>query len=263
MNQEYFDRVLPIYRTPSQSLWRAYELAKVIELRDRLGFERPILEVGCGDGGFTALVLDHVDDGVDINPRSLERCRAEQGDRYERLHRMDARKMDFPEGTYGTVFSNCVLEHIPGLPEVLASSYRALKKGGKMVATVPLREMNDHLAVRSERYAEMRRRQLVHVNLLTSEEWDAAFRTAGFSRVEQYPYFHARQCRIWDRLDVPLALGVGRYRLGTAMFYAGRALLPDAAGRALRGATSRLMSGAFDNRDPGAPCAAAIVAYKE
>ena len=130
---------------------------------------------------------------------------------------MDARKMSFGDASYRTVFANCVLEHIPDLPGVLADCCRVLQFGGAFVATVPLLRMNDHLMVRFRWYARWRQSNLVHLNLLTEQGWKDLFHAAGFSSVECSPYLSGRNCRLWDRIDAFVDLGLGRYRLGAAV----------------------------------------------
>jgi len=126
---------LDIYGVPSQSLWRACELSILRELKDKYVFERPILEIGCGNGAFSALLFDSIDDGIDMNPRAIENCR--QYGLYQRLHWMDARQLSFPSSTYKTVFANCVIEHIQDLPHVFSDSRRVLAPEGWLVDTVP------------------------------------------------------------------------------------------------------------------------------
>lgn len=205
-----------IYNLPSQSMWRAFELKILRELRKDVDLESPTLEIGCGDGAFGALIFDSIDDGIDINPRSLERCRQKQHV-YKRIHCMDARAIQFPEDSYRTIFANCVIEHIPDLGKVLEDSYRTLMPGGKFVATVPLREMNNYLLLRTNWYTEMRCRQLQHVNLLTENEWKEAFRRVGFAEVKSFPYLSGKDCRLWDVLDFPICIGRGRYTVSAVL----------------------------------------------
>jgi SAM-dependent methyltransferase len=59
-----------VYDIPSLAAWRAAEL-KALRL---CAFESPVLEIGCGNGRFTSLLLPRVDWGVDLNPREVELC---------------------------------------------------------------------------------------------------------------------------------------------------------------------------------------------
>jgi SAM-dependent methyltransferase len=210
-----FAEALSIYPTVSESYWRGLELARLREVRRSEAFDSPILEIGCGDGRLGARVFPRIDLGVDINPRAVERARASGA--YRRVECIDACRLPPAASTYRTVFANCVLEHISPLQEVLAAAAGQLQPGGKLLATVPLRAMNEHLAVPVPRYAELRRRQLVHVNLLDLDGWVAALRRAGFSDVRSVPYLRGEDIRLWDRIDFPMCVGVGRYRVSTAL----------------------------------------------
>lgn len=65
-----FESLLSSCAWPSEAFWRLFELQALREST----FERPILELGCGDGSFTALLLDHVDEGLDLNPRAVAKA---------------------------------------------------------------------------------------------------------------------------------------------------------------------------------------------
>ena len=202
------------YPTVSEAYWRALELAHLRETCRREPFDRPMLEIGCGNGTFAAMLFPEIDEGVDLNPRAIERARSTGV--YRRLRCADASGIDDGEAAYATVFSNCVLEHVDGLARLLARAARMLRPGGKLLATVPLREMNDHLLVRSPWYAELRRRQLAHLNLLDESGWVDLVRSSGFRDVRLTPYLFGEDIRMWDRLDLPVSIGVGRYRVSTA-----------------------------------------------
>ena len=97
-----------------------------------------------------------MDWGIDLNPREIALCAGRNG-LYGRLACMDARRLIFADGVFATVFANCVMEHIPDLPRVLAECRRVLRPGGALIATVPLIEMNQHLLLRSAWYARLAR----------------------------------------------------------------------------------------------------------
>lgn len=59
---------LNIYTWPSQALWRYFELRALKELH----YERPILEIGCGDGQFSSLLFREIDDAIDITREPWE-----------------------------------------------------------------------------------------------------------------------------------------------------------------------------------------------
>jgi SAM-dependent methyltransferase len=254
--------LLPRYKLPGQSLWRAFELRAVRTLAAHGVFQPPILEIGCGDGGFSQLVLGAVDDAIDVNPRVIDRVRRSPNS-YGQLHLMDARAMTFADGSYRTVFANCVLEHIPDVDVVLSNTFRVLARGGRLIATVPLREMNNHLVLKSGWYAALRRRQLCHVNLLSGDEWVSKLERAGYVHIEFYSYMDGRACNLWDHLDSPFCVGSGRYTLSAVTRLLGKAL-PRPVKRRLRTEVCRRICQRLDQAasDQAGPCAVAFVAHK-
>src|SRR2546421_10479239 len=64
---------------PSLGLWRAAEVAVLRQVR----YERPVLDLGCGDGLVTSLVMSRVEVGLDPDESVLKR--AAQRGIYERF----------------------------------------------------------------------------------------------------------------------------------------------------------------------------------
>jgi SAM-dependent methyltransferase len=256
---EFIKQTLPIYKIPSQALWRAFELAKLKEIRDRDGFITPVLEIGCGDGAFGALLFESIDDGIDININSINYCR--QHNRvYKHVAQMDARAVKFGENKYQTIFANCVLEHISNLNRVLSEGYRLLKPGGKFIATVPLINMNHSLLFRSRWYAELRRKQLNHANLLSSHEWIERFNRAGFNEIFVYGYLPSKICRYWDLLDLPFCLGYRKYSAYGAISLLWR-VIPDGLKKAYLRRMSKFLS-RFKWDENHGMCAIVLIAQK-
>jgi len=209
-----------IYDIPSLAAWRAAELKSLRQCT----FAPPVLEIGCGNGRFASLLLPQVEWGIDLNPREIARCAGRHG-LYRNLSAMDARKLDFADGAFATIFANCVLEHIQDLAQVLRECRRVLRPGGVLIATVPLIEMSRHLLFGGARYARLRAEQLQHLHLLPEDAWVDILSQAGFPAVRTTPYLSARMCEAWDRVDGPLCMGAGPATLGLAYRF-GTRLLP-------------------------------------
>lgn len=225
--------------------------------------DRPILEVGCGRGEFTSLILDLVDVGIDLNPRSVAAARyvsGKHGATFLRVETCDARALPEEFGQFNTVFANCVLEHIPDLDQVLNGCRKASNLGARLYATVPLIRMNDYLSRRGFRYAEYRAHQLSHVNLWSEEEWKDVLSKAGFAVESIVPYLGPSQCAVWDRMDILACWGVGRCKVGPVL---GRIinLLPDFIRNAVLNQSVKLVRPHLEDEDTVAfPCAALIIA---
>ena len=250
--------LLGIYNWPSQAYWRYRE---VRALR-RLAYDAPILEIGCGNGALTSLILSNVDFAIDINPRSIQKCRENASHVYRNAQCQDARDLQTTE-SYGTVFANCVLEHIPDIANVLRGCHRSLRLGGKLVITVPLVRMNEYLLFRPQWYVHLRRQQLLHVNLFSETQWTELFNKCGFCVDLIEPYMSAGDCRFWDTLDVIACIGHGRYTLAAALHRIGRSAIPARGRNWLAVVLSRwLCSRAQQHCSDGPATAALIVALK-
>jgi SAM-dependent methyltransferase len=258
--QDSMIATLRVYQWPSQAFWRYFE----VQALRKISCEHPILEIGCGDGRFSSMVFEEIDEAIDVNPRSVEKCRKMSGGLYRRLRCLDVRELTLQDGGFATVYANCVLEHVPEIEKVLAGCFRGLRPGGKLVITIPLVRMNRHLLFPWGWYARLRQRQLAHINLLSESGWEDLLRGIGFSVIEFHPYLSGKACKFWDTIDSPGCVGVGRYRVATVLGRLAGVFLPRSV-RAwlLRYLASWLSEVAEANGTQGPPCAAVLIARKD
>jgi SAM-dependent methyltransferase len=107
-------------------------------------FPGPTLDVGCGDGHFAAACLGRtLEAGID--PSAVSAAEAARAGAYRQVYVGSAAQLPFPDGSFASVVSNCVLEHIPPLDESLAEIGRVLRPGGRLVITVPSERFADSL----------------------------------------------------------------------------------------------------------------------
>jgi SAM-dependent methyltransferase len=247
------------YTWPSQAFWRYFELNALRQIK----VEHPILEIGCGDGKFSSLIFDSIEEAIDVNPKSIEKAKERTEGFYKLLRCMDARDLQPTENGFGTVYANCVMEHIPSLENVLSGCYRSLRKGGTLLITVPLVEMNHHLMLPFRRYARLRQQQLAHHNLLSPKQWDGLLSHAGFTTVEFRPYLGAKACSFWDSIDTLGCVGSGRYCVSSALRLLARTFLPRSIELRFNAALARWLERNIEkNSDLSAPCATVILATK-
>lgn len=161
-------------------------------------FEPPVLDLGCGEGMFAAVLFaEPVDTGLDLNARELEAARA-YGIHRE-LIQAPASRIPKPDGFYRTIFSNSVLEHIPDLTPVLREARRVLADGGHFYATVPTNYF-DHYSLgnlvltglglpgAAARFRGFYNRFWKHYHFYPIDRWKALFTQCGFEVRQVIPY---------------------------------------------------------------------------
>jgi SAM-dependent methyltransferase len=90
-----------------------------------------VLDIGCGIGDM--LVYRPGSVGVDINPRTVELCRA----RGAAASLMAGDTLPFADAQFDSALMDNVLEHIEHPAPLLAEANRVLKAGGRLLVGVP------------------------------------------------------------------------------------------------------------------------------
>jgi SAM-dependent methyltransferase len=124
-----------------QTSWVTTEESKEIPQLLDLRPASSVLEIGCGSGGFALHLAEEVGChlvGLDINQsgvRTANRLAITRGlCSHARFEQCDVSKhLPFDDGAFDAVFSNDVLCHLAGRPEVLGEMFRVLKSGGRML----------------------------------------------------------------------------------------------------------------------------------
>jgi SAM-dependent methyltransferase len=200
-------RLLLELQGPSLALWRAAEIAA---LREQT-FEPPILDLGCGDGIVTSMVLSQVEIGLDPDRHVIEQA-ARQGI-YKQFEIAPAEASTLPDASIGTILSNSVLEHIPNLDAVLATASRVLRPGGRLIFTTPTDVFSTWLTLPLRKYASWRNRQLCHFNLWPVEQWSYHLSKAGLRIETLRSYLRRALVTAWDILELLQQLWLFRKRL--------------------------------------------------
>jgi len=128
-----YDAVWPLYPyVPPMNLWRAWEYIAY----KRYVLPEPMLDIGCGDGGFFRLIWPDIKKvvGVDREPAVVKA--AEQSGIYSQVYLTEAHQLAVPPESFASAFANCSLEHMSHLPEVLKIIYHSLQPGGLFLFSV-------------------------------------------------------------------------------------------------------------------------------
>ena len=185
---------------PPVALWRAIELRVLAAAT----FAHPILDLGCGDGLIAQVLFENeppVEAGFDPWLDQVRKAPASGAYRHVQQALGDA--MPYPGGTFATVFSNSVLEHIPDLAPVLREAARVLKPGGRFLATVPsdafrrlLAGYQDRAAkgdlAGAEAYAARVDARLEHHRYPSPQQWSEMLESAGM-RLVRRTILHSRR----------------------------------------------------------------------
>jgi len=85
---------------------------------------------------FRVLIFeDEIEEGIDISPVEIKSARMRG--KYRNLKIANVLDLPYEDGTFETIFSNCVLEHIQDIDNALIEISRVLKKDGTLIFTVP------------------------------------------------------------------------------------------------------------------------------
>lgn len=173
----------------SLALIRAIEAS----LFSKITMEKPVLDLGCGDGLFAHFISPNhrVDYGVDINEGELEL--AKKTGLYQQLAKADIHRLPFANETFSTVFSSSTLEHISNLEEALLEINRILKPGGKLITTSPSAYYSRYLFFAplpflGNIYIKINNLIFGHRNLLKKEDWQKIFTESNFTLKTAFYY---------------------------------------------------------------------------
>jgi SAM-dependent methyltransferase len=184
-------RELPYFR----GLMRAVEAS----FYTGLNLPGPVLDVGSGDGQFVTVAFDQpIDVGIDPWTTSMREAARRGG--YQSLVLGDGAGMPFPDGHFGSAFSNSVLEHIPPIDSVLAEIGRVLRPGAPFIFCGPNHRFLSGLSVSNgldriglhylgDAYRAFFNRISRHHHCDSPEVWRARLEAAGFRLEKCWYYF--------------------------------------------------------------------------
>lgn len=159
----------------------------------------PVLDLGSGDGHFASAAFGHPLD-VGLDPWLEPTLEARQRGAYRLLVLGAGGKIPFRDGSFITVTSTSVLEHIPDLEPVLSEVARVLRPGGRFVFCVPNHRFPESLWGRKalthiglhklgKAYSRWFNRIARHAHTDSPAVWEGRLAEAGFDLLETWDYF--------------------------------------------------------------------------
>ena len=249
LNVRHLEAALQIYPLSIWlALWRAMELA----LLSQVELVEPVLDLGCSTGLFTYTLLRGTPDprfdahtyhrvtyhpaalqtsahtgliGLDLDIEAISRARKLH--LYGGLLHGNAEQLPFVRGTFSTVISNCVVEHLPDLDALLVQVSNVLREDGRFVFTVPTDTYGQNLILStlyrqigrfdlSTRCSAKRNRCLRHINTLSLAQWEHELDRVGLEIVDSQYYLLPHAERLWDLLYMIETSWSGRYAFAVA-----------------------------------------------
>jgi len=194
----------------SHALWRTLE-ARALE---KVKINGPVLDIGCGFGEFAGVCFQgKVEMGVDINEKDL--FLAAQKKKYRRLLFADARNLPFADNSFRTVISISTLEHIEGVETVFRESYRVLRRGGRLIYTVPTKTANRYLVCPGLFHLVFK-----HRSVLSERQWQELAVKAGFKIRRSEGLLSARQLTFYQLgLAAAFLTQINRWLWGRRMLF--------------------------------------------
>jgi SAM-dependent methyltransferase len=188
--------------------FRAFLRAIEARFYQNLDLPQPIFDLGAGDGHFAARTFQRkLEVGLDPVFVSLEEAHGYQA--YDLLINALGDRIPYADGTFATVISNSVLEHIPDVDAVLREANRILKTGGMLVITVPNSNFTQYLSVArffdrlgwkgaAQAYRTFFNKISRHYHPDDAQVWHQRLEEAGFVVKEEKNYFPPRFLRILE-----------------------------------------------------------------
>ena len=198
---------------PPVALWRSIEARALASI----DFPSPMLDFGCGDGMFTELVFGAQPGvfGNDIARAELPSARDNTRMYAHGVQFADGHALPYATGSFGSVYSNSVVEHIPDPQHVLPELSRVLRKDGLLALTVPSDKFRGLLdgvkrastPAEAEAYANRIDALFAHHHYHSPDEWRALFATVGLNLVKAIYYVSPDAAAAWDRMNNNYGIG--------------------------------------------------------
>ena len=160
-----------------------WERRRALLLAEARASER-VLDLGCGAGRFVAALRDAGADpvGVEIAEAALERARRNAPGADLRLIEPDG-SLPLDHASVDLVWCSEVLEHVADTAHLLLEVRRVLRRGGRMLVTVPFHGRARNVAIALARFEAHFDPLGQHLRFYTRSSLAATLRASGFEDV--------------------------------------------------------------------------------
>ncbi len=207
MNSQQLDEILWRHIS-SLPYFRGFLRAVEDSFYQEIDLPEPILDLGSGDGHFASVAFDHKLD-VGLDPWIPPMREAKTRDAYRLLVLGEGAQIPFADGSFNSVVSTSVLEHIPDIDPVLKEAARILRSDGMFVFCVPNHRFPQALWGRKvlrrlglkrlgESYSRFFNKVARHAHTDSPEVWKYRLDEAGFDLVETWDYFSPEALHILE-----------------------------------------------------------------
>ena len=198
MDSQQLDQILWRHIS-SLPYFRGFLRAVEDRFYQEIDLERPILDLGSGDGHFASVAFEQKLD-VGLDPWLAPTLEAQSRQTYHLLVLGAGGQMPFGEASFATVVSTSVLEHIPEVEPVLQEVARVLMPGGRFVFCVPNHRFPEMLWGRQlltniglqqlgAAYSRLFNRVARHAHTDAPDVWEKRLSQAGLELLETWDYF--------------------------------------------------------------------------
>ncbi len=224
------------YMYPSSALWRAIEM----DLLSKLEYQKnsTILDLGCGDGYLSRYLFNskglQITSGLDVSKRYVSKAKKNNYNPqvYKSFQVGSANNLPYKDQFFDLVFSNCVIEHIPGFQVILYEISRVLKKGGKLIFTVPTTQFGQYSYIYqffkkigwhtiSTLYRSSLNKRLYHYNIYDLTQWKSFLNKAGLKVKSAKYYIRPGTAFVCDLLEFIYTLGIWKIRINAFLIRGG------------------------------------------
>ena len=207
MNSHELDAILWRHIS-SLPYFRGFLRAVEDRFYQEIDLPRPIFDLGSGDGHFASVAFKEKLD-VGLDPWVAQTLEAHQRGTYRQLVLGQGARIPYATGSFGSVTSTSVLEHIPDIQPVLDEAARILKPGGRFVFCVPNHRFPEKLWGRKAlnslglkswgaAYGRFFNRIARHAHTDSPEVWSGRLDRAGFDLEDTWDYFSPKALSILE-----------------------------------------------------------------